>query len=359
MRHRLRWLALAFVLALPSPAAAQVNGPIVISAQDAGACATANACAVFGVGETAALAIDVSGTWSGTLTFEGSVDGSTNWRTIVVTLVDTGATATTTTANGTFTVPNVGFGKVRLRAGTFASGSASVILRSGFGSARITSPTFGNATATRFFAGDGTAAAPSITFGTNTGLGLWKAAAAYIGFTDGTGSPAALAQIGGSGLYFKATGSIGWSSTADPNAATDLIISRAAAGSFSVSDGGNGKAICLPCELTELTTIAAAATTDTAIQMPANAIVLGVSVRVTVAIPTAATFTVGDSGSAARFSTAAVSVNVNSTDPGTKAGAYYNASALSIRITPNLTPGTNVGRVRVTIYYINVTPPSS
>lgn len=122
--------------------------------------------------------------------------------------------------------------------------------------------------------------------------------------------------------------------------------------------GANGQSLAL-LQLTELTTIAAAATTDTAIQMPANAIVLAVSVRTTVTIPTAATYTVGDSGSAARFSTAAVSTTAPSTDQGTKAGAYYNTSALSIRITPNLTPGTNVGRVRVTIYYFLSTAPTS
>lgn len=123
--------------------------------------------------------------------------------------------------------------------------------------------------------------------------------------------------------------------------------------------GSNGQSLNVLQSLTELTTIAAAATTDTTIQMPANSVVLGVSVRVTVAIPTATNFTVGDSGSAARFSTAAVSVAANSTDPGTKAGAYYNATALSVRITPDGTPAANTGRVRVTIYYYSVTPPTS
>lgn len=112
-------------------------------------------------------------------------------------------------------------------------------------------------------------------------------------------------------------------------------------------------------QLTELTTIAAAATTDTAIQIPAGAIVLAVSVRVTVAIPTATTFTVGDAGSAARYSTAAVSVAANSTNAGTAAGAYYNASAAAIRITPNGTPAANTGRLRVTIFYFLSTPPTS
>jgi hypothetical protein len=123
--------------------------------------------------------------------------------------------------------------------------------------------------------------------------------------------------------------------------------------------GLNGQ-LCQIKSLTELTTIAAAATTDTTIQIPAGAIVLGVSTRVTVAIPTAATFTVGDSGSAARYNTGSnVAVAANTVDKGTKAGAYYNASAVAVRITPNLTPGTNVGRVRVTIHYIEVTAPTS
>lgn len=145
--------------------------------------------------------------------------------------------------------------------------------------------------------------------------------------------------------------------------ATDAVLAlrdRAQTGTARLTfPGANGQVFNDVQQLTELTTIAAAATTDTTIQMPANAVILGVSVRVTVAIPTATTFTVGDSGSAARFSTAAVSVNLNSTDPGTKAGAYYNASALSIRITPNGTPAANTGRVRVTIYYYSVTPPTS
>lgn len=123
--------------------------------------------------------------------------------------------------------------------------------------------------------------------------------------------------------------------------------------------GANGQVFTNIKSLTELTTIAASPTTDTTIQMPANAVVLAVSVRTTVTIPTAATYTVGDSGSATRFSTAAVSTTANATDPGTKAGAYYNASALSVRITPNATPANNSGRVRVTLYYYSVTPATS
>lgn len=111
--------------------------------------------------------------------------------------------------------------------------------------------------------------------------------------------------------------------------------------------------------VTELTTIAAAATTDTAIQIPAQAVVFGVSTRVTVAIPTAATFTVTGATSGTTFNTAAVSTAANSTDQGTAACPYKNGAAQAIRITPNASPATNVGRVRVTIHYYQITAPTS
>lgn len=131
------------------------------------------------------------------------------------------------------------------------------------------------------------------------------------------------------------------------------------AGSVSVG-GANGQAFGELKSLTELTTIAAAASTDTTIQMPAGAVVRAVSVRTTVTIPTATSYSVGDSGSATRFNTANVGVAANSTDAGTKAGSYYNASALSVRLTMNGgTPVNNNGRVRVTIWYDLSTPPTS
>lgn len=127
----------------------------------------------------------------------------------------------------------------------------------------------------------------------------------------------------------------------------------------SLNTGSNGQSFSSVLSLTELTTIGAGASTDTTIQMPAGAIILAVPVRVTTVIPIAVTFTVGDAGSVARFSTTTISTAANTTDTGTKAGAYYNAGALSIRITPNASPLTTTGRVRVTIYYISVTPPTS
>lgn len=147
--------------------------------------------------------------------------------------------------------------------------------------------------------------------------------------------------------------------TSFPNPALVLDYSKNAwfYGALSQS-ASNGQSIGIK-SLTELLTIAAAATSTTTIQKPAHAIILGVSVRVTTAVTCTSTFTVGDSGDAARFSTAAVSKAAASTDKGTKAGAYYNATAEGIVITPDTVPSDNTGRVRVTIHYLEVTPPTS
>jgi hypothetical protein len=110
--------------------------------------------------------------------------------------------------------------------------------------------------------------------------------------------------------------------------------------------------------LTEVTTLAIAATTNTTIQIPANAVVLAVSTRVTVLIPTATSFSVGVAGTAGRYA-AGVLVAAGTTNPGTLAGPLYYAAATPILITPSATPATATGQIRVTIHYYLVTPPTS
>jgi hypothetical protein len=111
--------------------------------------------------------------------------------------------------------------------------------------------------------------------------------------------------------------------------------------------------------LTELTTIAAAAYTDTTIQIPANVIVKAVSVRVVTVIPTATTFTVTGATSTTVFNTAAVSTAAGSTNKGNLNCPYNNTAAQKIRITPNATPGSATGQVRVTIWIEDSVPPTS
>lgn len=108
--------------------------------------------------------------------------------------------------------------------------------------------------------------------------------------------------------------------------------------------------------LTETVTIGASGSTDTTILLPADSQILAVSALVITAIPGPTTsFSVGDSGDATRFSTANVSTAAGSSDPGTKAGNYYNATATPVRLTMNGgSPGASTGRVRVTISVFRV-----
>lgn len=119
------------------------------------------------------------------------------------------------------------------------------------------------------------------------------------------------------------------------------------------ASGANGQRMAIK-SLEELTTIAAAATTDTAIQFPAGSTRLGASVRVTVAITCTSVFDVGDSGLATRFATG-ISKAATTTTKGNVA-PYVDASALALRITPDTTPSDNTGRVRVSIYFLESTP---
>lgn len=102
--------------------------------------------------------------------------------------------------------------------------------------------------------------------------------------------------------------------------------------------------------LLELLTIAAAATTDTSIQIPANSFVILVIPLVTVAIPTATTFSIGIAGATSRYGTG-ISVNLNTTAPGNIDGERYYSAATAIRITPDSTPALNTGRVLIAIHY--------
>lgn len=119
----------------------------------------------------------------------------------------------------------------------------------------------------------------------------------------------------------------------------------------------NGAALKVK-QLSEEVAILDAATTETTIEPPAGSIVLAVAVRVLTVIPTAADFKVGDAGDDDRYA-AAVLVAAGSTDPGTLVVPYVPATAAPIVITPDMTPADATGVVRVTIFYIEITPPTS
>jgi hypothetical protein len=115
-------------------------------------------------------------------------------------------------------------------------------------------------------------------------------------------------------------------------------------------------------------TIAAAATSNSSADLlPANSIIEAVVVRVTTVIPTAATFKVGDATTDGRFATG-VAVAADTTAVGllhqqgsvaTDAAGPAQTAAAKIRITPDIQPAANTGRVRVTVFYRTFVPPTS
>jgi hypothetical protein len=104
-------------------------------------------------------------------------------------------------------------------------------------------------------------------------------------------------------------------------------------------------------------TIAAAASTNSTIEMPAGALVLGVTALVKVVIPTATVFDIGDSGDADRFA-ASVAVAAGTKSKGTRLAPYVPSSAQVVKITPDQSPATATGKVKLTIHYIELTAPS-
>lgn len=116
--------------------------------------------------------------------------------------------------------------------------------------------------------------------------------------------------------------------------------------------------------VTEVVTIAAAASTDSTISLPANSVIRAVTGKVKTIIPTAATFTVGDPTTAARFATG-VAVAAGTQFVGilqadqTGAAGPIQATAAKVRITPDAQPATATGVVSITIFYDTFGAPAS
>lgn len=200
--------------------------------------------------------------------------------------------------------------------------------------------------------GGGSSALASV-FGADPTSGVWFTGSS-VKFLCGAG----VQFVVSAGSLF---GGSGGSNQVPIGPSQDCQWARTNPGSITLGGTGNGQLLGLKT-LTENTTIAAAATSTTAIQIPAGAIVLAVSTRVTVigSVSWPATFQVGDGVTAAKFNEgASVSTALNTTDKGTKAGPTYYAAATSIVITPSGTPGDAVGRIRTTIMYVDVTAPTS
>jgi hypothetical protein len=217
---------------------------------------------------------------------------------------------------------------------------------------------------------DGTAGAPSYSFASNSQAGFYRIASGAIGVPAAGNDAIGFNYDQNAQVKFISSGILSWSAGGTISGTSDVVLSRDGAGQLALKGAsnaaaesrvyaGNGGFISQVKSVTESLTIAAAPTTVGATSIPAGAILLGVAVRVTTVIPTAATFTITTTVGGTTLNTAAVSTAANSTDPGTAAGASYRAAATTVTITPNLTPGAATGVVRLQYYYLQVTPPTS
>lgn len=221
---------------------------------------------------------------------------------------------------------------------------------------------------TKFLSAAGTPAAPTYAFSGASPAGI--TGLSYNGSANGiiefSANGSLKAWVHGNNVFgLAATTTLGWGT----ETAEDLFLARDAANTLALKNGnsaqdfhiyaGNGGFMSVVKTVNESLTIAAAATTVGATSIPAGAILLSVAVRVTTVIPTAVTFTVTTTVGGTTLNTAAVSTAANSTDKGTAAGASFRSAATTVTITPNVAPATATGVVRLTYYYIDVTPPTS
>jgi hypothetical protein len=98
-------------------------------------CATTGACVSAVVGQSSSITIQIVGTFSATLSFEATADGTT-WVAAQAQNLADGTISTSTTAAGAFSLSNVGVQQVRVRASAYTSGGAQVSFVRGYGTVR-------------------------------------------------------------------------------------------------------------------------------------------------------------------------------------------------------------------------------
>lgn len=115
---------------------------------------------------------------------------------------------------------------------------------------------------------------------------------------------------------------------------------------------------CESKSLTELVTIAAAATTSSTIAIPANCALEAVTFRVVTAVAgmTGSTMDIGVTGTAAAFFNDVVADTAGTTGVKHVANVEYT-TATTLLITPISTPSAG-GQIRLTIYYKQFTAPT-
>lgn len=126
-------VALLLLALLPAIAHAQsqTTGPVRLSS----ATCPGSGCVTLGVGGVGGVAVQVTGTYSGTLTFEGTVTGAT-WVPINLIPIAGTTPTSTTTSTGVWNGGVGGLAIVRVRMSSYSSGAAVVTIQNAPSSAR-------------------------------------------------------------------------------------------------------------------------------------------------------------------------------------------------------------------------------
>jgi len=128
-------LALALLLAAMSVPAWAASGTLTTSGSTC--TATGVTCLIVPMSQDkGAAGLTLSGTWTGTVTFEGSADGGVTWTAINALPLNSTTAVTSSTGNGTWQVNAAGLTTLRMRASATMSGSAIATITPSFASAR-------------------------------------------------------------------------------------------------------------------------------------------------------------------------------------------------------------------------------
>lgn len=234
------------------------------------------------------------------------------------------------------------------------------------------SPTFAGLTLTGQLLAQASAAAsaPAISFTGDTDTGFHNQAANIIQCTTGATERMRIE----SGFISLGTNMLAFGTA--PNA-RDAALRRTAAGVLEINTGtagayrdlrvrsllrsGENGQYAQITALTESHTLAAAATSDTTIQIPAGAMVLGVDIRVTTEITGCDTLDVGVAGATTRYGTgiALTAGTTNATCATVSAPTIYQ-SATAIRFSA-IGGGASftAGVVRVTVHLVQISAATS
>lgn len=128
-------LAMLLLLALTPIRAQTIPATANLTASDAGTCATANACLVVNVSNNAAASvIQLTGTFSATLQFEGVTQQGGTFVSVAATPLAGGSAVTSSTGTGAWRVTASGLSQLRVRCSTFVSGTVAAAITLSTGS---------------------------------------------------------------------------------------------------------------------------------------------------------------------------------------------------------------------------------